>query len=65
MQIGSWRPQGVGLVVGKRPYRIRPRCGGLVLSEGPEANKGKKVLLLCGLLREIDQKLVEAAASAV
>ena len=25
-QIGSWRPLGVGLVVGKRLYRIRRRC---------------------------------------
>ena len=34
-QIGSWRPLGVGLVVSKRLYRIRRRCGGLVLSESP------------------------------
>ena len=34
-QIGSWRLLGVGLVVGKRLYRIRHRCGGLVLSESP------------------------------
>ena len=32
-QIGSWRSLGVGLVVGSRLYRIRHRCGGLVLSE--------------------------------
>ena len=25
-QIGSWRPPGVGLVVGRRLYRIRRRC---------------------------------------
>ena len=25
-QIGSWRSLGVGLVVGKRLYRIRRRC---------------------------------------
>ena len=34
-QIGSWRPLGVGLVVGSRLYRIRHRCGSLVLSESP------------------------------
>ena len=35
MYIGSRTPSGIGLVVGKRPYRIRRRRGGLVLSEGP------------------------------
>ncbi len=35
VQIGSWRPLGVGLVVGKRLHRIRRRCGGLVLSQSP------------------------------
>ena len=34
-QIGSWRPLGVGLVVGKRLYRIRHRCSSLVLPESP------------------------------
>ena len=32
-QIGSWRPLGVGLVVGSRLYRIRHRCSRLVVSE--------------------------------
>ena len=31
--IGSWRSLGVGLVVGSRLYRIRRRCGSLVVSE--------------------------------
>ena len=35
MYIGSRTPSGIGLVVGKRPYRIRRRRGGLVLSESP------------------------------
>ena len=34
-QIGSWRPLGVGLVVGSRLCRIRHQCGSLVLSESP------------------------------
>jgi hypothetical protein len=33
-QNGSWSPLGVGLIVGKRLYRIRRRCGSLVVSEG-------------------------------
>ena len=36
-QIGSWRPLEVGLVVGKRLYRIRHQCGGLELPEGSES----------------------------
>ena len=55
-QIGSWRPVGVGLVVGKLLHRIRHRCGGLVLSEGSGSKLGQKKLKLRGLLREIDQK---------
>ena len=37
-QIGSWRPLGVGLVVGRRLYRIRRRCGSLVLPESPRSH---------------------------
>ena len=37
MQIGSWRPLEVGLVVGSRLHRIRHRCGRLVLPEGSES----------------------------
>ena len=36
-QIGSWRPLGVGLVVGSRLHRIRRQCGSLVVSEGFES----------------------------
>ena len=54
--IGSWRSLGVGLVVGSRLYRIRRRCGSLVLPKALKANNAKKLLFLCGLLREIDQK---------
>ena len=42
MQIGSWRPLEVGLVVGSRLRRIRHRCGGLVLSEGSESKPWQK-----------------------
>ena len=37
-QIGSWRPLGVGLVVGKRLHRIRHRCDSLV----PSGSSGSK-----------------------
>ena len=36
-QIGSWRPLGVGLVVGSPVDRIRRRRGSLVLPEGFES----------------------------
>ena len=53
-QIGPWTSLGVGLVVGSRLHRIRRRCGSLVVSEGSESKCKKKLLFLCGLLREID-----------
>ena len=56
MQVGPRAPSEVGLVVGCRPRRIRHRCDSLVLPESLEANHGKKLLFLCGLLREIGQK---------
>ena len=37
-----WRPLGVGLVVGKRLYRIRRRRGSLVLSERPGSKPWQK-----------------------
>ena len=43
-QIGSWRPLGVGLVVGSRLCRIRRRRDRLVLSE----SLGSKPLLKDG-----------------
>ena len=64
-QIGSWRPLGVGLVLGKRLSRIRRRCGSLVSSESPESH--------CQVIHAIDAwsaernrpKMLEAAAYAV
>ena len=56
MQISSWRPLGAGLVVGGRPYRIRRRCGGLVLSESPGSKPLLNLLKRRGQLREFDQK---------
>ena len=49
-QIGSWRPLGVGLVVGKRLHRLRHRCSSLEVSEPRPALNLLK--LLC-LLREL------------
>ena len=46
-QIGSWRPLGVGLVVGKRLHRLRHRCSSLEVSEPRPA------LNLLKLLREL------------
>ena len=56
MQIGSQTPSGVGLVVGSRLYRIRRRCGGLVLSESPGSKPLLNLLKRRGQLREFDQK---------
>ena len=58
-QIGSRARSGLGLVVGSRLYRIRHQCGGLVLSESSGSKKEKKLLFLCGLLREIGQKCLK------
>ena len=55
-QIGFRRPLGVGLVMGKRLHRTRHRC---VLSESFESKPRPKLLLLCGLLREIGQKCLK------
>ena len=64
MQIGSWRSLGVGLVVGKRLYRIRHRCGGLVLSEGPGSKPWPKVAIPPWAAERIRLKMLEAAAYA-
>ena len=58
-QIGSWRPLGVGLVVGSRLCRVRRRCGGLVLSESPESKLGLILLKRRGLLREFGQECLK------
>ena len=59
MQIGSWRPLGVGLVVGKRLHRIRRRCSSLVSRRALEATKAQKMADPSGLLREIGQKCLK------
>ena len=64
-QIGSWRPLGVGLVVGKRPYRIRRRRGGLVLSESPGSHCQAIHGPVGRLVERNRPKMIEAAAYAV
>ena len=63
--IGSWRPLGVGLVVGSRLYRICRRCARLVL---PECS-GIKCQVIRGLVgrsaERIGRNMLEAAAHAV
>ena len=65
MQIGSWWPLGVGLVVGSRLYRIRRRRGSLELPESPGSNKGKKVAIPLWAAERNRPKMLEAAAHAV
>ncbi len=52
-QIGSWRPHGVGLVVGSRLYRMRRFLGP---SGGSEAIARLFMVQWADLLRELDQK---------
>ena len=65
MQIGSWRPQGVGLVVGKRPYRIRRRRGSLMLSESPGSKPWPITAKAEWSAERNRSKMLEAAAHAV
>ena len=65
MQIGSWRPLGVGLVVGKRLYRTRHRCGSLVLSESPGSHCQAIPGPVGRLVERNRPKMLEAAAYAV
>ena len=65
MQIGSWRPLGVGLVVGKRLHRIRRRCGSLVLSESPGSHCQAIHGPVGRLVESYRPKMLEAAAYAV
>ena len=60
--IGSWRPHGVGLVVGSRLYRMRRFLGP---SEGPEAIARLFMVQCADLLRDIGRNMLEAAACAV
>ena len=61
-QIGSWRPLGVGLVVGKRLHRIRRRCGSLVLSESPGNKPWPIAAKVARAAERIRSRMLEAAA---
>ena len=63
-QIGSWRLLKVGLVVGKRVYRIRRRCGSLVLSESPGSKPWPKAAKAPRAAERNRPKMPEAAAHA-
>ena len=63
-QIGSRARSGLGLVVGSRLYRIRRRCGSLVLSESPGSNIGLKVAKVPRAAERNRPKMLEAAAYA-
>ena len=65
MQIGSQTPSGVGLMSGSRLYRIRHRCGGLVLSEGPGSKPWPIIAKNAWAAERIRLKMLEAAARAV
>ena len=65
MQIGSWRPLGVGLVVGKYMYRIRHRCSSLVLSESPGSHCQAIHGPVGRLVERSRPKMLEATASPV
>ncbi len=64
-QIGSRRPLEVGLVVGSRLYRIRRRCGSLVLSASPGSHCQAIPGPVGRLVERNRQKMLEAAAYAV
>ena len=64
-QIGSWRSLGVGLVVGKRLYRIRHRCGSLVLPESPGSKPWPFIAKTEWSAERNRPKMLEAAAHAV
>ena len=65
MQIGSWWPLGVSLVVGKRLCRTRHRCSSLVLSERPGTKLGLKIAKAQWSAERNRPKMLEAAARAV
>ena len=64
-QIGSWRPLGVGLVVGGRLRRIRHRCGSLELPEGSESKPWPIIAKAARAAERIRLKMFGAAAYAV
>ena len=55
----------VGLVVGKRLYRIRRRRGSLVLSESPGSKTCGKAAIAPWSAERNRPKMIEAAAYAV
>jgi hypothetical protein len=63
-QIGSWTFLRVGLVTGSRLYRIRHRCGSLVLSESPGKQTLAKAAKVAWAAERIRPKMLEAAAHA-
>ena len=63
-QIGSRRPLGVGLVVGKRLHRIRRRCCSLMVSEAFESKCWQKVAIPLRPAERNRPKMIEAAAYA-
>ena len=64
-QIGSWRSLGVGLVVGKRRYRIRHRCGSQKLPEGSGSKSWPITAKVAWSAERNRPKMLEAAAHAV
>ena len=62
MQIGSWRPLEVGLVVGKRLHCTRHRCSSLGLSESPGSKIGLILLKAPRAAERIRSRTLEAAA---
>ena len=63
-QIGSWRPLGVGLVVGKRLCRTRHRCSSLELPESPGSETSAKPAKTARTAERNRPKMLEAAAYA-
>ena len=63
-QIGSWRPLGVGLVVGKCLHRIRHRCGSLVLSQSPGSKPWPITAKVAWSAERNRLKMIEAPAYA-
>ena len=63
-QIGSWRSLGVGLVVGKRLHRIRPRCDSLVLPASPGSKPWLLIAKAPWAAERNGPKMLEAAACA-
>ena len=63
--IGPWTALRVGLVVGSRLYRVRHRCGSLVLSQNPGSQTCAKAAKTARTAERNRPKMLEAAAYAV